>query len=97
MIDTRPKLERRLVLLTQINAALNNGRRLGWGQGERISKTRMLADIGIHLVSRTAAKKRGHRVKQRQKPVVVAYFGAPIQRYTDLFILGIQTRRDQVA
>lgn len=92
MINTRDKLRRRVELLSDIQNALLQRRRLSWGSGERVSKSGMLRDVGLDLVSRTAAGKRGHVIKRGQKAVVLAYFGAPLQRYADLFIFGIQTK-----
>ena len=55
----------------------------------------MAAEMGIVLVTITAAAKRGHKPKRGVVPVVLAYFGAPLQRYAGLFILHIQTRPEK--
>lgn len=67
-----------------------DGRVVTWGQGERIAHTKTLASIGITLVTKTQIEKRGYTLKRGQKPVVNAYFGAPIQAYAELYVLEIQ-------
>jgi hypothetical protein len=71
-----------------------NGNKFEWNQGQRYNWVPILRKAGITLVSATQLKKHGYRLKNRQNPVGSAYFGAPIQRQVDLFVLEIQTVRD---
>ncbi len=92
MINTRDKFRRRVEILTRTHDCLCQRQTMHWGDGERSNAIQLLDELGIVLVSKTGAGKRGHVVKFRQVPVAVAYFGAPLQRHADLYILGIQTR-----
>ena len=64
---------------------------LKWGDEERRRTCELLTAAGVHLVTPTGIEKAAHRLKRGARPVVRAYFGAPLQRYADLFVLGIQT------
>ncbi len=87
----RSKLRVRRDLLVAICDALDNGKTLSWGSGERTSKSRVLRELGIELVTKTGARKRGLRIKRGATPVANGYFTAPLQVYADLYIVGVQT------
>lgn len=53
---------------------------------------RLLRTIGVTLVSETEAARCGHVIKTGVKPCVSRYFGAPIKRYTNLYVFGVQTK-----
>lgn len=89
--DLRKRLDRNANLLDRVSAVLNGAPAMQWGEGERITFTRMLRQHGVELVSRTAAKRRGHRIKRRARPLAVAYFGAPIQLDVELFVFDVHT------
>lgn len=55
----------------------------------------MLEDMGVHLISITKAIKLGYVLKQRQQPVGKVYYGAPLSRYADLYILECQFHRKE--
>lgn len=52
-----------------------------------------LQRLGFPLVSLSKLTKGGHELKRGQKPVGKTYYRAPLKRYADLYLLGIQTRR----
>lgn len=91
-IDTRGKLKVRAELLAEIWRALQFRDTLVWGAGQRVTYTRLLREMGVELVTRTAAKRMGHEIRRRQHPIALGYFVAPIQRNAELCIVGIQTR-----
>lgn len=77
--------------LAEVLAGLE-GERFDWGLAEAESKTKALSLMGVELVTASGARKRGHVLKKGAVPVGARYFGAPIQRCADLYILGIQTK-----
>ena len=88
---SRPQLQRLGELLGQLEAALNGKPQKTWGGGARKPWTRLLRQAGVHLFTKTALNKIGQEPKKGAKPVVVAYFEAPISNYGELYILGVQT------
>ncbi len=86
------KLKVRRELLAQIDDALRQRVTLAWGDGNRRTWTPVLRGLGVALVSKTKAEQLGHRIRRGAVPVVNAYFGAPLQRHADLYLLGAQTR-----
>jgi hypothetical protein len=85
--------EKQLIRLHQLtNTILQglDGSPFHWGQGERWAYTPMLKKIGITLVTRTQIDKRGYRLKRSQNPVGTTYFGTPIDKEADVFVLEIQ-------
>lgn len=91
-VSSKAKLKSRAEALSELNRAVQDGATLRWGDGVRAQKLRLLRDLGVELVTKTSATKHGHVIKQRQTPVANAYYGAPLQRYADLYVLGLQTR-----
>jgi hypothetical protein len=75
-----------------INTVLDGleGKPFHWGQGERWALTPMLTKIGITIVTRTQIDKCGYRLKRSQKPVGTTYFGTPINKNADIYVLEIQ-------
>lgn len=67
-----------------------NGNTFSWGDGQRTSWVPILREIGITLITKTQIQKRGLVLKRGAKPVGTAYFGAPIKRYADLYVLEVQ-------
>lgn len=67
-----------------------DGKPFHWGQGERWAYTPMLTKIGVTLVTRNRIDKLGYRLKKSQKPVGTTYFGTPIDKQADVFVLEIQ-------
>jgi hypothetical protein len=75
-----------------INTVLDGleGKPFHWGQGERWALTPMLTKIGITIVTRTQIDKYGYRLKRSQNPVGTTYFGSPINKNADIYVLEIQ-------
>lgn len=67
-----------------------DGHPFTWGNGQRLAWTPLLKEAGVTLVTKTQIEKRGMKLKRGAKPVGCAYFGAPIQRYADLYVLEVQ-------
>lgn len=89
---TRNRITGLAVLFTRIHGALAGGEPLVWhSDGARTAYTRMLREAGLELVTLTEAKRRGHRLKRRAKPVASAWWGPPIKRMADLYVFGVQT------
>lgn len=63
-----------------------------WSEGERVTYSRMLRGLGLHLITATAAAKQGLRIKRGAQPIATGYFGAPIQRHAELYVLELQCR-----
>ena len=91
------KYQRRCDLIAEVIEALEIARDavtvgpIYWGDGEYTSKRKLLDELGIKLVTKTALEKRGHRVKRGATPVGTVHFPAPIQRHCAVYILGVQT------
>lgn len=49
-----------------------------------------LADMGVTLVSKSHAERLGYRLKRDAQPVGSRYFGAPISRQADVYVLECQ-------
>lgn len=101
-ISTKPKAVRgnggaidsireKIDVLGEVLAGVE-GRRFDWGMVEGESKAKRLAALGIELVTANGARKKSHVLKKGVKPIGKRYFGAPIQRSADLYILGVQTK-----
>lgn len=89
--QARRREERLTELRRDLDLALRTGKPLTWSAAQRRPWTRLLAENGIDLLSATQLGKRKLRLHPGAKPAVIAYFGAPIQRWTPLFIVGRQT------
>ena len=86
------KLERRRALLAEIVSGLR-GQPFHWGEGESSSKQGMLAPaFGVTLLTRIGVGRAGLDLKRGAKPVGAIYFGAPIQRTSDVFVMQCQTK-----
>lgn len=85
-------LERRASLLSAIIEGIR-GNPFEWGDSERKIKMHLLEEeFGIMLASETAIKRAGHVLKPRAKPIGRVYYGAPIQKYVDVYVLGVHTK-----
>jgi hypothetical protein len=91
--DMRGHLAAFIHVAEMLSDGLAGKRQFHWGDGERQAYTVKAAALGATLVSRNQIKKQGYELKRNAKPVGTAYFGAPIQRATDLFILESQCKR----
>lgn len=89
---SRSQLVRLAQLLTELAAALVNKQPLRWGEGNRLQWTRLLRKAGVVLLTRTQLRRQRHEPKRGASAVVLGYFGAPIQRHAELYILDVQTR-----
>lgn len=69
-----------------------HGRPFNWGAGEREAYTKIAAAVGITLVTKTAAARRGYSLKRGARPVGCGYWGAPLKKHADLYILECQCR-----
>ena len=88
---TRARITRLHTASGEVRAGLA-GSPFQWSESERKRNEPILAAAGVELLSQTAIEKRGHVLRRGARPVGTAYFGAPIQRYTPLYVLHVQTR-----
>lgn len=71
-----------------------SGDRFSWTGGEFEANKQKLIAMGITLVTKTAVKRMGYRLKRGVNPVGSAYFFSPISRQADLYILEYQAVKD---
>lgn len=55
------------------------------------------AALGCTLVTKSGAEKRGYRIRRGAKPVGSMYFGSPISRFADVYVLECQCARREVS
>jgi hypothetical protein len=79
--------------ITELELGLIGAKGFIWGETEGRSKMGWLSRLGFVLVSKSKLEKGGHELKKGAKPVGTTYYGAPIKRYTDLYLLNVQTKR----
>lgn len=91
--EVRGQLATYIHVAEMLRDGLAGRRRFQWGDGERQAYTVKAAAIGATLLTRNQIKKRGYELKRNVKPVGTAYFGAPIQKAAELFILECQCKR----
>lgn len=85
------RAERFAKLHVNLEYALRTGNPLRWGIAQRGPWVRLLAENGVELLSATQLRKRKIALLPDAKPVVWAYFGAPIARHRPLYWVGRQT------
>lgn len=85
----RTRLARVRYALAIIEAGLA-GRPRTLGASDADSVQRLLLPLGIELVSRTALKRRGYRLRRGAQPLLYRYYCAPLKRYAELFELNSQ-------
>lgn len=89
------QLERRINVANEIIAGLR-GSPFSWGGGETTSKSHILKELGITLVTKTRARKLGYELNKKAKPVGSVYFGAPISNYANVYVLECQCWRSSL-
>lgn len=87
----RDRADRYAELQTKLERALATGQALRWGIAQRVPWVRLLAEGGIELLSATQLRKRGIALLPDAKPLIWAYFGAPIAKHRPLYWVGRQT------
>ena len=91
---TGKKLIGRLAKVERVAQDLRNGL-LGdaftWPEWARKLYVPVAAELGCVLLTATALRRAGHRLKPRALPVGKVYFGAPLQRNAPVYIAGIHT------
>ncbi len=86
------RLDRYLNVAEAIDAGLR-GSPFHWGEGQRIAYTAKALDLGLTLVTKTALERLGYRLRRGVIPVGTAYFGSPVKRNCDLYVLECQCAR----
>jgi hypothetical protein len=86
------KVMRLLYALEVLEKGLN-GRPATLGSTDADSVLDYLHVIGISLTSKTALTKMGYRLKRGAKPLMIRYYGVPIQKYSPLYDLNSQCVR----
>lgn len=80
----KAKAERLRVALDILIRAIDNGGPTEWkGAGEALQ--RHWEKVGVKLISRTKGEKLGLALKRGAKPLLVRYFGAPINDHIALY------------
>lgn len=64
------------------------GQLFAWGQGQRLAWVPLLKKHGITLVTKTQIEKQ--KLQVPKNPIGYGYFGAPIKRHAELYVLEIQ-------
>lgn len=80
-------LERRQKWLNLVLNALRGGERVLWGMGEREGAEKMLKELGVTVITRSRAERMGYKLRASAKPIGTGYFGSPIKRDANLYIL----------
>lgn len=88
--NTKRSLQTWLHVATAIIDGLN-GKPFSWSGGEFSAYRPKAEAMGITLVTKTRIAKMGRRLKRGAAPVGNGYFGAPISRRADLYVLECQT------
>ncbi len=85
---------RRLHELLGLVVSILDGKSLAfvWGDGKRRAWFPLLRAAGVELVTERMAAKAGDVIKYGANPVGQVYFGAPLKRTCDVWILHVQTR-----
>lgn len=87
----RERTDRFAELKEKLERALATGQALRCGIAQRVPWVRLLAENGVELLSTTQLRKRGIALLPDAKPLIWAYFGAPIAKHRPLFWVGRQT------
>lgn len=85
-------MRRLSLLLVDIDKALTDREPLVWSQSVQRPWVRLLRQVGVVLLSKTQLRRQRHEPKRGARPVVLAYFGAPISQHCELYILDVQSR-----
>lgn len=86
------KLDRRAYVAEQIrDALLGRHKTFTWGDGQRRAWEPIARSMGATLLAKTAIERRGLRLKRGARPVGTIYYGAPISRFADVYVLECQT------
>ena len=83
------KLDRYREIAAQVQRGLR-GKPFAWGDAERRSYVDNAAAMGITLLSLSALERRGYQLKRGAQPVGSAYYGSPLSRYANLYVLECQ-------
>lgn len=76
----------------QIARALREGKMFFW-KGSENHLIGIAADMGLTLITESRARKAGYTLKKGQSPVGSIYFGAPISRDAEVYVLECQFRK----
>lgn len=87
----KKRLETRIRLLQMLTDGLA-GKPFQWGEGESMNYFPIARQLGCTLKTKTAIERAGMALKRNAKPVGSAYFGAPIQKQCDLYIVEAQAK-----
>ncbi len=91
------EIQRRLETISGVATEIHEGlggKPFQWNGAEGEWKVLWAEDLGITLLTKTALEKRGYRLKRGAKPIGRRYFGAPIQKYAELYVLECQCVRE---
>lgn len=84
-------LRRAAETIAQLEAGLN-GQPFNWRGVDAQHREPIVRELGFTLVSKSYAKTLGYELIPGAAPVGVKYFGAPISRFAEVYILECQCR-----
>jgi len=81
--------DRRAYWINCVCNALKSGgsAQVSWSGGERDAATRLLKEVGIHIVTKRQGEKLGYTLRKSAKPIGKGYFYSPISNYGSLYVL----------
>ena len=65
---------------------------LQWSAGEFDRRAHEVNLLGVRLKTKTQIELNGHVLKRGAQPVGKTYYEAPISKWCDLYVFGVQTR-----
>lgn len=80
-------------VLLQIQNGLE-GKPFSWGDAQRRAFCKIAEGNGFKLVSLNWINQNGYKLKRGASPAGSAYFGAPIKKEVDLYVLSCQCVKD---
>lgn len=92
-METRAKVkaraERYRAVAAEIERGLSGGKSFHW-KGSENHLIQIAADMGLTIITQSRAEKAGFVLKRNQRPVGTIYFGAPISRIANVYVLECQ-------
>ncbi|MCP4352619.1 MAG: hypothetical protein GY795_44750 [Desulfobacterales bacterium] len=87
--EMKDHIGRHIDTLRQIYHGLD-GDTFSWNDSARVYHVRRAEAAEITLMTKTALKKKGYRLKRGAKPVGYAYYKAPLSKKVGLYIVECQ-------
>lgn len=85
-------LESRIKVYQQIIDALDGKSVIDWTLGEADAYTKILAECGLHVASKSKIERDGLELKQGVKPLGTRYYGSPISGSYPVYLVECHTK-----